>query len=144
MSANDSPLDDFFDAYASAVLARQPDALAALYHAQAVLFDAWDTWSGAGRAAVRTMAQHWFDSLGDERVAVTFSNVQYTIGTDVAAGSAFVTYTALAATGERLRAQVNRISVVLRREADVWLVMHEHTSVPVGFESRQAVAFPAA
>lgn len=144
MSTADNPIDAFFDAYADAVLAKQADALAALYHPQAVLFDAWDMWSGAGRAAVCAMAQNWFESLGDKRVAVTFSQAQRTVGTDVAAGSAFVTYTALAAAGERLRSQVNRISVVLRCEADEWLVVHEHTSVPVGFESKQAVAFPAA
>lgn len=143
MNANDNPLDCYFDAYAEAVLAKQADALAALYHPQAVLFDAWDVWSGAGRAAVQAMAQNWFASLGEDRVAVTFSPMQRTIGADVAAAAAFVTYTALTATGERLRSQVNRISVVLRREADAWLVVHEHTSVPVGFESKQAVAFPA-
>ena len=144
MNAKDNPLDRYFDAYAEAVLTKRADALAALYHPQAVLFDAWDAWSGAGRTAVQTMAQNWFDSLGEDRVAVTFSQIQRTAGADVAAASAFVTYTALTATGEPLRSQVNRISVVLRREADEWLVVHEHTSVPVGFESKRAVAFPAA
>lgn len=143
MNDSENPLDHFFHAYANAVLGKHAEALAALYHPQATLFDAWDAWSGAGRPAVHAMAQNWFDSLGDSRVAVTFSPLQGTVGADVAAACAFVTYTALAPTGEQLRAQVNRISVVLQREAAGWLVVHEHTSVPVGFDSKQAVAFPA-
>ena len=131
-------------AYANFVLRKDAAGFAALYDVDVQLFDAWDSWRMHGRAAVQSMATAWFDSLGDRRVEVTFSEVQVRADAELAAVSALVTYSALGTDGARLQSQVNRMSLVLRRRPEGWGVVHEHTSVPVGFTSRQAVPWPMA
>ena len=54
-------------------------------------------------------------------------------GQDVAAVSAFTTFAAVTPTGEKLRSMNNRLTWVLRKDADgAWKIAHEHTSAPAG------------
>lgn len=141
MSDTLKTVTDVLQAYVDAVRNKDADAFAGIYHPQVRVFDAWDAWTCCGRSAVREMASNWFQMLGENRIEVAFSQVQGYVGSGLAAASALATYTALAPNGERLRSQVNRISLVLQQEPGGWLVVHEHTSVPVGFTSKQAVPF---
>lgn len=134
-----TPIAEVLRAYADCVLRKDATGFAALYHDDVQVFDAWDTWRLHGRAAMHGMASAWFGSVGDGRVLVTFAGVHAHAGSDVAALSALVTYTAVAADGSVVGSRPNRMSMVLRRTSDGWRVVHEHTSVPVGFMSGQAV-----
>lgn len=138
------PVTAILRAYAQAILDQDAVALAALYHPDVRVFDAWDHWQIRGRAAVQHIAGSWFQTLGADRVVVGFSKVQHHAGPSLATISALVTYTAVGPQGARLRAQVNRISLVLQQAPDGWRVVHEHTSVPVGFADKQAVGYGAA
>ena len=53
--------------------------------------------------------------------------------------SAVATYAAISAQGQEVRAMQNRISWVLKTSGHVLRVVHEHTSVPVGFEDAKAM-----
>jgi uncharacterized protein (TIGR02246 family) len=134
-----APVVEVLRAYADCVLRKDAAGFAALYDLDVEVFDAWDAWRLQGRAAVQAMASGWFQSLGDNRVEVTFSQVRGHASAEVAAVSALVTYTAVAGDGTTLRSQANRMSLVLRCQPEGWRVVHEHTSVPVGFASRQAI-----
>lgn len=133
------PIAAFLRAYADSVLRKDATRFAALYHDNVQVFDAWDTWRLQGRTAMHGMATAWFGAIGDRRVQVTFADVHAHAGTDVAAVSALATYTAIAADGAIAGSRPNRMSIVLQRTPDGWRVVHEHTSVPVGFTSGQAV-----
>jgi ketosteroid isomerase-like protein len=52
---------------------------------------------------------------------------------DLATLSARVCYAALAASGDELRAMQNRLTWVLKPDGGSWKIIHEHTSVPIGF-----------
>lgn len=134
-----TPIAEVLRAYADCVLRKDAAGFSALYDDDVEVFDAWDTWRLQGRAAMRGMASAWFGAMGDNRVEVTFAGVQAHAGTDLAALSALVTYTAVTADGTVVGSRPNRMSMVLRRTPDGWRVVHEHTSVPVGFTSGQAV-----
>lgn len=138
-----APVAEALRAYADCVLRKDAAGFAALYHEDVEVFDAWDAWRLQGRAAMQAMATAWFASLGDTCVEVAFSEVQGHAGADLAAVSALVTYSAVAGDGAVLRSQVNRMSLVLWRGPEGWSVVHEHTSVPVGFVSRQAMPMAA-
>lgn len=134
-------------AYADAVHRKDAPALAALYADDAVIFDAWDAWLPPlpGAAGVLAMATAWFASLGTASVQVSFSEVVSHTVADMAHVSAFVTYTAVSAQGQAMRAMTNRLSAVLACTGGGWRVVHEHTSVPVDFGAQRAVPFsPAA
>jgi uncharacterized protein (TIGR02246 family) len=122
------------ESYAAAVRAKDVDAFLDLYADDARNFDLWNEWSYDGKAELRGMVAEWFGSLGDdEEVAVEWDDVRAEAGTDVAALSAFLTYSAVSSTGEKLRSMNNRLTWVLRNEGDgSWKIVHEHTSAPAG------------
>lgn len=81
------------------------------------------------------MIEGWFASLGEERVQVTFDDIRTHVTPELALVHAFVTYAGLSATGERLRAMNNRLSLTLTRSGDQWLILHEHSSAPAEFST---------
>ena len=98
--------------------------------------------SGAcGRTTARTRSAGWWRS-GSARSATTSSrssstSVRTQAGEDVAGVSAFTTFRGLSAEGEELRSMNNRLTWVLRKDADgAWKIAHEHTSAPAGDEGK--------
>jgi uncharacterized protein (TIGR02246 family) len=91
-----------------------------------------------GKPALREMVTDWFGSLADdEEVAVRFDDVRTEAGSEVAAVSAFTTFAAVSPDGTESRSMNNRLTWVLRKEADgSWKIAHEHTSAPAGDEGR--------
>jgi ketosteroid isomerase-like protein len=54
-------------------------------------------------------------------------------GSDAAAVSAFTSYAAVSPDGSELRSMNNRLTWILRRDAEgSWKIVHEHTSAPTG------------
>ena len=127
------------DTYKSAVLAKNAKTFMHLYDPEVRVFDTWGTWSYEGSAAWRVAVEGWFSSLGDESVRVAFEDVKIVDGQGFAMMSAIVTYAAISAGGQELRAMQNRISWVLRSSGHVLRIIHEHTSAPIGFEDAKAI-----
>jgi ketosteroid isomerase-like protein len=127
------------ETYKSAVLARNAETLMHLYDPEVRVFDTWGTWSYEGAAAWRVAVEGWFASLGSERVRVTFDEVRILCEQGFACVSAIVTYAGVSAQGEPLRSMQNRISWVLKTRGHVLRIVHEHTSVPVGFDDAKAI-----
>ena len=128
--------------YRAAVYARDVDALVALYAEDVRVFDMWNSWEYAGAAAWRAVVAGWFGSLGSDRVAVEFDEVQSQVLGDLAVVHAFVTYRGLSAQGAQLRSMHNRLTLVCRR-TDVhggsWQIVHEHSSSPADLETGRVV-----
>lgn len=126
-------MEEMLEAYAAAVRAKDVEGFVGLYEDDVRTFDLWSEWSYDGRDAVRGMVTEWFGSLGTDVVAVEFDEVRTQGGDDVGAVSAFLTFRGLSAEGEELRSMNNRLTWVLRKDADgAWKIAHEHTSAPAG------------
>jgi ketosteroid isomerase-like protein len=124
--------------YAAAVLAADVEAFMRLYDPRVRVFDAWGVWSYEGSAAWRRAVEGWFGSLGNEKVKVTFDDVQTSPGRESSMVTAVVTYAGVSAEGRELRAMQNRLTWVLRTTDDLRIV-HEHTSAPIGFTDSKAI-----
>ncbi len=131
-------MEEMLEAYAAAVQAKDVDAFVALYADDVRTFDLWEQWSYDGKDAFRGMVAEWFGSLpDDEVVAVRFDDVRTQAGEDVAAVNAFTTFAAVSPDGTELRSMNNRLTWVLRKDADgAWKIAHEHTSAPAGDEGK--------
>jgi uncharacterized protein (TIGR02246 family) len=131
-------MEEILTAYAAAVRAKDVDAFLGLYADDVRSFDLWNAWSYDGKDALRGMVTEWFGSLDDDEVvAVRFDDVRTQAGPDVAAVSAFTTFAAVSPDGTELRSMNNRLTWVLRKDADgVWKIAHEHTSAPAGDEGK--------
>ena len=139
MNSTTDPVSAAFASYAAAAYAKDADAFVAIYTDDVHVFDMWNQWEMRGIDAWREMAKGWFDSLGDERVTVRFSDVASTVGADVVMGHATVTYTAESADGKVLRSLDNRMTIAMRREGGLWKIFHEHTSGPIAHDSMKGI-----
>jgi uncharacterized protein (TIGR02246 family) len=131
-------MEEMLTAYAAAVRAKDVDAFVGLYADDIRTFDLWQEWAYDGKDALRGMVAEWFGSLpDDEEVAIRFDEVRTQAGPDVVAVSAFTTFAAVSPDGTELRSMNNRLTWVLRKEADgSWKIAHEHTSAPAGDEGK--------
>ncbi|OWQ84089.1 hypothetical protein CDN99_24705 [Roseateles aquatilis] len=137
---SDDPVHAFLRDYAAAVLARDLNAMVDLYAPDVQVFDSWDQWLHDGRDAWASLVKDWFDAIRDERVRLSATDVKsWRDGGAVAGGSALLEFAALDEAGMPLRALQNRLSVILRQHDGRWRVVHQHTSVPVDFNSQQVV-----
>ena len=132
-------LERVLASYQNAVRAKDVRAFLSLYDPKVRVFDAWGVWSYEGARAWQVAVEGWFTSLGSESVNVTFEDVQTSLGPDWATVSAIVTYAAISAQGERLRAMQNRLTWALRTSGHVLRIIHEHTSAPMGFNDSKAI-----
>jgi len=131
-------MEEILAAYAAAVRAKDVDAFVGLYSEDVRTFDLWEQWTYDGKEALRAMVAEWFGSLpADEEVVIRFDEVRTQAGSDVAAVSAFTTFAAVSPDGTELRSMNNRLTWVLRKDADgAWKIVHEHTSAPAGDEGK--------
>jgi uncharacterized protein (TIGR02246 family) len=122
------------EAYAAAVGAKDVDAFVGLYEDDIRTFDLWSVWAYNGKPEFREMVREWFVSLPEnEVVEVSFDEVRTQGGADVGGLSAYTTFRAVSPDGKELRSMNNRLTWVLRRNADgAWKIAHEHTSAPAG------------
>jgi len=139
MSQSEMQIHRVLERYRSTVFAKDLEGFLRLYSENVRIFDTWKAWSYEGKNAWREVIGKWFASLGEETVAVTLEDVQVTAGADLAIAGAIVTYAAVSPAGRTLRSIQNRLSVALAREGNDWLIVHEHTSVPIGFDDMRAV-----
>jgi ketosteroid isomerase-like protein len=139
VSASEKSITQVIETYKSAVYAKDVETFVRLYDPSVRVFDTWGVWSYEGSAAWQRAIEGWFTSLGTERVKVTFDEAQSSAGREFAIVSAIVTYAAVSAQGEQLRAMQNRLSWGLRTSGHVPRIIHEHTSAPVGFDDAKAI-----
>jgi uncharacterized protein (TIGR02246 family) len=127
------------EAYKAAVHDRNAEAFLGLYAAEARVFDTWGTWSYEGTASRRAAIEGWFSSLGEERVQVTFDDVQGIVSGELAVLTATGRYAAISPSGVELRSMENRFTWALVRRAQAWVIQHEHTSAPIGVGDLKAI-----
>jgi ketosteroid isomerase-like protein len=139
MSDIDKSITRIIESYKSAVHAKDAAAFMRLYDPKVRIFDTWGVWSYEGSASWQMAVEAWFTSLGAEKVKVTFDDVQASCVPEFGFVSAVVTYAAISPQGEQLRAMQNRLTWVLKTTGHVPRIVHEHTSVPVGFEDAKAI-----
>jgi ketosteroid isomerase-like protein len=134
-----NPILQVLEDYKAAVWAKNVDSFVALYDRETVVFDMWGAWSHNGIASLRAVAEGWFGSLGQERVVVDFSDAQTIAAADLAVVHAFANYKAVDADGMELRSMDNRLTMTLRRQADGWKIVHQHTSSPIEVGTAQVM-----
>ncbi|HEY1928998.1 MAG TPA: SgcJ/EcaC family oxidoreductase [Caulobacteraceae bacterium] len=135
----DGEIEAVMAEYASGVLAKAPSRVAALYAPDVRVFDAWGVWNYDDREAWSRNLQEWLGSLGDERVQVGLDDVRIVQSAEAGSVSAIVTYSAVDAAGDVVRSMQNRLSWFLTKTDGRWVIVHEHTSAPIDFESQKAM-----
>jgi len=139
MQNTETAITEVLNAYSAAVLARDVDAFMTLYADDVSIFDLWGEWSYEGADAWRAVVTDWFGSLDNERVVVSFKEVQTIVTPELAVVHAFVTYQAESQAGIFLRSLTNRMTWSLRPTQGSWKIIHEHTSAPADFNTSKVI-----
>jgi len=134
-----APVIRVIEGYKAAVAARDIDAFMRLYDPAVRVFDAWGVWSYEGVPAWKSPIENWFASHPDDRHVVTFEDISCVSTPAFVSVAAIVTYAMVSPQGEQVGAMQNRLSWVLEQGASGLSIVHEHTSVPVGFEDQKAI-----
>lgn len=125
--------------YCAAVMNKDVSAFMRLYDPAIRVFDAWGVWQYDGGEAWRKCVEDWFSSLGDERATVSFEDTRSYGITEGGFSSSIMTYAAVSTAGAVLRSMQNRLTWGLRMNGQNAVVVHEHTSAPIGFEDMKAI-----
>lgn len=138
MTSIEAEIVRIIDRYREAVRSRDAQAFMALYSEDARLFDLWETWIH-DKESWKESVRQWFSGLGEETVVVDADAAEVRAGQSIAMASAVMTYAAVSPEGETLRSMQNRLTWVLKRQDDAWLIVHEHTSVPIDPQGLAAI-----
>ena len=139
MTDTEKALARIIESYKAAIYAKDVEAFMRLYDQKVRVFDAWGVWSYDNAEAWQRTVESWFNSLGIERVKVSFDEVVLSEARDSAIVTAIVTYAGVSPEGSTLRTMQNRLTWVLRTRGHVLRIVHEHTSAPIGFEDQKAI-----
>ena len=140
-----SELELLLETYKNAIFEKDLESFLALFDDQVRVFDMWGQWSYDGLAPWREMVKGWFSSLGADRDRLTFEEVEFLCGGDLATVTAFARFAAISPNGEELRFLYNRLTLIVRRKtsagsgAGVWKIIHQHTSAPIAGETLKAI-----
>jgi uncharacterized protein (TIGR02246 family) len=137
--SNAMQVESLFETYKNAVFQKDAEAFAAIFDSNVRVFDMWVLWSYDGLASWKEMAKEWFGSLGTERVVVTFDEIQIEAADEMALATAYVRFAAVSETGEQIRYLQNRLTWVARKKEGRWIIIHQHTSSPIDFETMKVI-----
>ncbi|GAA1882636.1 nuclear transport factor 2 family protein [Paeniglutamicibacter psychrophenolicus] len=126
-------------AYSAAVNGKNLMDFTDLYAQDVHVYDAWGKFEYVGAEAWQAMAADWFGSLGNETVRVDFAGVRVLAGENVAMLSAAASFSAFSADGRKLRSLTNRMTMGLELRDSKWLIVHEHSSLPVDMETGRGI-----
>lgn len=133
--------ETLIDRYTAAVQAVDKEALLALYSPAARIFDAFTPWQSRGTGEWSAQLESWFSHMrkhGGEAIA-TEIDVQAT--TQMALLTMVMRYSEQNEDGKN-EGMSNRLTWVAIPHGDDWLIVHEHTSVPLNEETMSPVFEP--
>ena len=139
MSEIESYVGALQQAYQGAVYDKAVESFMRLYDPAVRIFDTWGVWEYPDAASWRRSVTAWLTSLGDERVKVSFEDTRSGGSTDFCFASAVTTYAAVSPAGKTLRSMQNRLTWTIRVDGESPVILHEHTSAPIGFDDMKAI-----
>ena len=132
-------IQTLLDIYKLSVYTKDHERLISIYDQSVQVFDMWGNGYFNDRDEWATAIRSWLTSLGNERVLVEFADVAIHQETNMAFVHAFVFYKAIAENGHELRKMKNRLTWGLIKKNGTWHVLHQHTSVPITFDTTKAI-----
>ena len=128
---------ELLDRRSEAVWTKDIDRLMSFYSPDIVYFDLVPGLQYTGSPALRDRFLHWFDAF-EGPIGQEISDLNISASADIAVASMLIRASGTLNNGLELGYWVRATSCFTRSDHG-WLVMHEHISLPVDFESRSAV-----
>jgi uncharacterized protein (TIGR02246 family) len=137
MSEGIGSIQEVLENYRQAVNKRDSDAFLSAYSTDVHIYDCWGSWECKGKDAWRENVLNWFNGLKEDgdMLKVDVDEVVIEESTNLAFVHCSVTFAAYKEESEeKLRQMTNRFTFGLKRVNDAWLIIHEHSSLPINME----------
>ncbi len=120
--------------YANAVYNKDVESFISIYDNNVLVYDTWEEWIKKDVKEIKSMATEWFDSLGNEKVKVEFTEVRVLESADQIVWIGEFKFYGLDQEDQILRNISNRWTWVLKNFNGTLKVVHEHSSLPINME----------
>lgn len=143
MSTAESAIANLCTTYEDCVYRKDYEALSNIYHESILAFDLWGKGIYETKADWSNSIKGWLTSLPEnEKVKVDIELLKVEANENAGFAYGFVTYRAIDDDGIEFRKMKNRLSWGLVKVGSNWLIAHQHTSVPIEFETTKAIFYP--
>ncbi|WML44643.1 nuclear transport factor 2 family protein [Neobacillus sp. PS3-40] len=134
-------VQDILDNYKSAIYEKDVERFLSSYHSEIHIFDCWDNWECIGITQWRQMVKEWFNGLSEEGVLlkVDFTDLVMEETLNIAIVHCSVKFSAYNQSDEKLRQTTNRFTFCLKKENELWTIIHEHSSLPINIETGKGI-----
>jgi len=112
------------------------------YSSEIHIYDCWGSWESKGILSWKANTSDWFNGLHEESVLleVAFNDVVIEKTSSLAFIHRRVTFTGYQKeSGVQLHQTTNRFTYGLKKAEDSWMINHEHSLLPIDFETGKAV-----
>lgn len=133
--------ETLIDRYTAAVQAVDKEALLALYSPAARIFDAFTPWQSRGTGEWGAQLEGWFSHMRNHGGEAIATEVDVQVTTQMALLTMVMRYSEQNEDGKN-EGMSNRLTWVALPDGDDWLIVHEHTSVPLNEETMSPVFEP--
>lgn len=138
MTMNFYEVQDVLETYKNAVQEKDEEKLLSLYASDIHIYDCWGNWESKGIQSWKANVSEWFNGLREEGVLleVAFTDVVIEKVPTLAFVHCAVSFTGYQQhSGVKLQQTTNRFTYGLRKTQDSWEIVHEHSSLPIDFET---------
>ncbi|TWT07955.1 nuclear transport factor 2 family protein [Planococcus sp. CPCC 101016] len=142
MMKNFSDVQDVLETYRTAIQEKDIETLLSLYASEIHIYDCWESWESKGISSWEANVSGWFSGLreGNVLLKVTFDDVVIEQTSTLAFVHCAVTYTGYhEESGVQLQQTTNRFTYGLKKATDSWAIVHEHSSLPIDFETGKGI-----
>ncbi|TDL32819.1 DUF4440 domain-containing protein [Jeotgalibacillus sp. S-D1] len=138
MASSIRMVQDVLENYKSAVYEKDVEKFLSAYAADVHIYDCWGNWECKGISSWRDNVIEWFDGLSEDGyvLKVAFNDVTIEENNNLAFVHCAVTFAAYKGEHEEKHRQMtNRFTFGLKNTNESWLIVHEHSSLPVDMQT---------
>ncbi|UJF32504.1 YybH family protein [Paenibacillus hexagrammi] len=138
MKVTFNEVQDVLENYKSAVYDTNVERFLAAYAPEMHIYDCWSSFESKGISPMKANVEEWFNGLRADGISliVDFNDLAVEENLNLAFVYCAVTFAAHdIESGEKLRQITNRFTFGLRKENDSWLIIHQHSSLPIHVET---------
>ncbi|WP_051348542.1 YybH family protein [Peribacillus kribbensis] len=134
-------IQEILDNYKTSVYEQDVNRFLSAYASDIHIYDCWNEWECMGIERWKESVQEWFNGLKEESVVlhVHFNDVRVEEEESLAFVYCAVTFAAHDQGGEKLRQLTNRFTIGLQKVKDSWIIIHEHSSLPISSETNEGM-----
>jgi ketosteroid isomerase-like protein len=136
-------VQDVLKNYQTAVYEKDVEKFLSMYAPEIQIYDCWENWESKGISSWKENVVQWFNGLSEDGVLlkVDFNDVVVEENSHLAFIHCAVTFAAhQEESGERLRQMTNRFTFGLKKVNESWVIIHEHSSLPINMETGKGIS----